>query len=497
MMSAYQQLHQHFDRIGKLRGVSGIIGWDMAAMMPEGSGPARSEQAAALDVVIHEKLTDPAIGDWLDAAEADNGLDARQRTNVAAIRREWLHATAVPADLVEAASIANAACEMLWRRAREENDYAAVQGKLQDVLTLVRRIAEAKAAHFGCGLYDALLDQFEPGGKAAEIDRLFGDLAEFLPDYINRAVEKQQSQPAPLEPGGPFAIADQKALGEKLMAAMGFDFSRGRLDVSAHPFSGGAPGDSRITTRYRTDEFFLSLMGVVHETGHALYESSLPEDWRLQPAGNSRGMSIHESQSLLFEKQVAASPEFFAYAGPLMAAAFGGSGPAWEADNLRRLATKVQRSLIRVSADEVTYPAHVILRYRLERAMIEGDLALADLPGAWNDGMQQMVGITPPDDRDGCLQDIHWYAGLFGYFPTYTMGALSAAQLFQAAVAAVPEIPAAIAAGNFAPLLGWLRTHVHHRASFVSAEDILRDATGAPLGVAAFRRHLDARYLAP
>lgn len=495
-MTAYQSLHRHFDRIGKLRGVSGIIGWDMAAVMPEGSAAARAEQAAALEVVIHEKMTDPAIADWLAGAEADNSLGARERANIAAIRRDWLHATAVPADLVEAASVANSACEMVWRKAREDNDFAAVLPSLRDVLGLTRRIAEAKAEKFGTSLYDALLDQFEPGGSSARIDGLFADLAAFLPDYITRAIEVQNRRPAPLVPEGSFSIEAQKALGEKIMKAMGFDFSRGRLDVSHHPFSGGAPGDSRITTRYRTDEFFLSLMGIIHETGHALYESGLPEEWRLQPAGNSRGMSLHESQSLLMEKQVGCSREFFAFAAPLMREAFGGSGPVWTEENLRRLGTRVSRSLIRVSADEVTYPAHVILRYRLERALVAGDLDPADLPGAWRDGMQELVGTVPPDDRDGCLQDIHWYAGLFGYFPTYTMGAMTAAQVYQAAVKAVPAIPAGLAAGDFAPLLGWLRQNIHHKASFFTTDEILTAATGAPLGVEAFRRHLEARYLA-
>jgi carboxypeptidase Taq len=495
-MTAYTSLHSRFDRIGKLRGVAGILGWDMAAMMPEGSAEARGAQYAALEVTIHEKLTDPAMGDLIAGADGDNSLTPQERANLAEIRRDWLHATAVPSDLVEAAAVANSDCEMAWRSARADNDYSRLKPKLEIVLGLVRQIAAAKAEKFGCSLYDALLDQYEPGGKSEEIDRLFGELAGFLPDFIQRAIDKQATRPAPLLPEGPFPIEKQKALGEKFMAALGFDFTRGRLDVSAHPFCGGAPGDVRITTRYGTDSFFESMMGVLHETGHALYELGLPADWRSQPVGQARGMSLHESQSLLIEMQACRSAEFFTFAAPLAAEMFGGSGPAWTADNLHRRALTVERGLIRVNADEVTYPAHVILRYRLERAMIAGDLSLADLPAAWNDGMKELVGVVPPTDNDGCMQDIHWPMGAWGYFPTYTMGAMTAAQLFQAAKKAVPEIPAEIAKGNFAPLLGWLRTHIHGRGSFASTRDIVTAATGKPLGVEAFRHHLETRYLA-
>ncbi|MFD2264155.1 carboxypeptidase M32 [Lacibacterium aquatile] len=495
-MTAYTSLHTRFDRIGKLRAVAGMLGWDMAVMMPTGSAEARGAQYAALEVTIHEKLTDPALADLLAGAEGDNALSPQERANLAEIRRNWLHATAVPADLVEASAIVNADCEMTWRQARADNDYAGLKPKLQKVLDLVRETAQAKAEKFGCSLYDALLDQYEPGGKAEDIDKLFGDLASFLPDYIQRAIDKQATRPAALLPDGPFPIDKQKALGEKFMHALGFDFTRGRLDVSTHPFCGGAPGDVRITTRYGTDSFFESMMGVLHETGHALYELGLPADWRDQPAGQARGMSLHESQSLLIEMQACRSAEFFQFAAPLAAEIFGGSGPAWTAENLHRRALTVERGLIRVNADEVTYPAHVILRYRLERAMIAGDLSLDDLPGAWNDGMQELVGVVPPSDKDGCMQDIHWPMGAWGYFPTYTMGAMTAAQLFQAAKLAVPEIPVEIAKGNFAPLLGWLRTNIHGKGSFASTADIVTAATGKPLGVDAFRTHLETRYLA-
>ncbi len=234
---------------------------------------------------------------------------------------------------------------------------------------------------------------------------------------------------------------------------------------------------------------------MLHETGHALYEHGRPTAWRHQPVGSARGMSLHESQSLIVEMQACRSREFLTYLAPLLREAFGRSGPAWEPENLFRLYTRVEPGFIRVDADEATYPAHILLRYRLETAMIAGDLAVADLPGAFNDGIRELLGLTVPNDRLGCLQDIHWPSGAFGYFPTYTLGALAAAQLFRAAKAAEPALPGCLAQGDFAPLRGWLRTHIHERGSLLSTDALLSDATGSPLGTAAFRSHLEARYL--
>ena len=495
MMKPYDRLEARFARLGALYEAMAVLNWDHSSMMPVGGAEARQTQISTLEVVCHELLTDPGLDDVFPAAEAQNELNDWQRANLAEMRRGWLHATAVPAELVEARTRASLACEMIWREARPANDYARVKPALQRVLDLTRETAQAKAAKLGKTPYDALLDEYEPGGSAAEIDRLFGALTAFLPDTIAAIIERQAARPAPLLPEGPFPIEIQRQVGLKLMGALGFDFEHGRLDVSAHPFCGGTPDDVRITTRYREDDFSRALLGVLHETGHALYERGLPGDWRRQPVGRARSMSMHESQSLLMEMQACRSREFLEFLAPILRDAFGGAGAAWDAENLYRLNTRVERSLIRVDADEATYPAHVILRYRLEQALIAGDLTLDDLPGAWNEGMQQLIGITPPDDRDGVLQDIHWYSGLFGYFSTYTLGAMTAAQLFDAATAQRPGIRAGIAKGDFSPLLGWLREHVHGRGSSVPASQILTDATGRPLDVAVFEKHLATRYL--
>lgn len=495
LKSPYHQLEDRFRKMDALAGAQSMLHWDMSAMMPKGGAESRAEQLATLATLHHAMITDPAMPELLDAAEADPHLAPWQLANVREMRRAWVHDAAVDADLVEAMSRACSACETTWRNARENDDFAAVLPELQEVLNLTRQVAAAKAEKLGVSAYDALLDQYEPDGRAADIDAVFADLKAFLPGFLDDVLAKQASGPAALPLEGPFPRHTQKAVGETFMRALGFDFDHGRLDESLHPFCGGTYDDVRLTTRYDEADFTSALMGVLHETGHALYDQGLPKAWRGQPVGSDRGMSIHESQSLLIEMQVCRSRPFLEYAQPVLAEAFGGSGAAWSVDNLARLYTKVERSFIRVDADEVTYPAHVILRYELEQAAISGDLPLQDLPGAWNDGLEAILGIRPPSNREGCLQDIHWYDGAWGYFPTYTLGAMTAAQLFAKATRDDPAILPGVARGDFAPLMAWLRTHVHEKGRLLSPKDLLIDATGEPLNAAHFKAHLKARYL--
>ena len=496
-MTPLDELGARFRRLGVIEDTLGLLDWDQQTTMPEGSAEARGEQVATLQLIAHELLTHPRTGELLGTAVAGEAAadQAWAAANLREMRRRYEHAVAVPPALVEAAAKAASACEMRWRQARADNDFAGLRPLLDEVLRITRDVAAAKAEKLGLAPYDALLDQWEPGGRAADIDVVFAELAAFLPDLLGRVLEYQGQQPRPQHLAGPFPVERQRALGVDLMRRLGFDFNRGRLDISHHPFCGGATGDVRITTRYDEADFTSALMGVLHETGHALYEMGLPEAWRHQPVGVARGMAMHESQSLLIEMQVCRSRAFLTFAAPLMRDAFGGAGTAWEVDNLYRLYTSVEPSFIRVDADEVTYPAHVIVRYRLERALIGGDLQLADLPGAWNDAMVALLGIKPPDDRLGCLQDVHWPSGAWGYFPTYTLGAITAAQLFAAARRDMPALADQIAGGDFGPLVGWLGQHVHAKASSLDGGELIRQATGAPLATAAFKAHLEARYL--
>ena len=495
-MTAYQDLEARFKRLGALGEAAGLLHWDASVMMPSGGAEARGEQLAALDLTCHELIADPALADLFAAAEQEAAArDPWVCANLREMRRRWRHGTALEPALVEALSRAGNSCEMIWRKARAEADFAMVLPKLKELLGLVRQAAAAKAEALGCAPYDALLDEFEPGGSSARIDAIFDDLAAFLPGFLGQVLVRQAAAPAPLPLEGPFPLDKQRALARQLMAAVGFDFEHGRLDTSLHPFCGGVPEDLRITTRYDEADFAKALMGVLHETGHAMYERNLPAKWRLQPVGAACGMAAHESQSLLVEMQACRSAAFAGYLAPLAQQAFGGEGAAWEPDNLLRLNNRVEPGFIRVDADEVTYPAHVILRYRLEKTMIAGEMEPDDLPEAWNAGLEALLGITPPDDALGCLQDIHWYDGAWGYFPTYTLGAMAAAQIFAAATAAVPEIPEAIGRGDFAPLMAWLGENVHGLGSLHTTDGLLEHATGNPLDPKVFEAHLKARYL--
>jgi carboxypeptidase Taq len=494
-MKSYTELERRFHRLSALSDAAAMLHWDSAVHMPAAGAPARAEQLSELELVRHEMLTADDLADLIGEAGEETGGDAWRAANVSEMHRIRVHAAAVEADLVEALTKEGSACEMVWREARPANDFAAVEAPLTKVVGLVRRMAEAKADALGCDAYDALIDQYEPGARIERIEALFDELGNFLPQFLDRVLERQAAETPPLPLDGPFPVAAQRDLGHRLMERLGFEFERGRLDISLHPFCGGVPDDVRITTRYNEDDFAHSLMGVLHETGHAMYERGLPEAWRLQPVGQARGMAMHESQSLLIEMQVCRGQEFLSFAAPLMRRAFGADGSAWSHENLYRLYTSVRPDFIRVDADEVTYPAHIILRYRLERALIDGDLTIVDLPSAWNDAMGELLGLTPPSDREGCLQDIHWYDGAFGYFPTYTMGALAAAQIFAAADKQDGEIKPAIGRGDFAPLMRWLRANIHGQASIAGTDDILHGATGEPLGTSAFKAHLQSRYL--
>ena len=494
--AAYQELERIFQRMAMLGEAIGLLHWDMSVMMPPGGAAARTEQLATLKVLRHEILTDPVVVELLDRAEQETvEFDLWRAANLREMRRDWRTADAVPADLVAAHSRACSECETVWRRARADADFQLLMPSLSEVLTLTQRVGEARATAVGCSVYDALLDRFEPAARAEDFDGIFADYAAFLPEFLEQVMACQRTRPKAIAPNGPFAVEAQRMLVRQMAEAVGFDFATGRLDESLHPFSGGIPEDSRITTRYEEGDFTQGLMAVLHEVGHAMYERGRPVEWLRQPVGAARGMALHESQSLTIEMQVCRSRLFLNWAAPIMRAAFGGQGAAWEPENLFRLYTYVEPGLIRVEADEVTYPAHIILRYRLERALVSGQLQLADLPQAWSEGMHDLLGLRPPDDRLGCLQDIHWPSGAWGYFPTYSLGAMMAAQFYDAATREDADIVPAIEHGDFSVLLAWLRSRVHAQGSRFSTSEIVEQATGRPLDPEVFKSHLRSRYL--
>ncbi|MCW8085752.1 carboxypeptidase M32 [Sabulicella glaciei] len=491
-MTAYDRLLARFSRIAALGEAAAMLHWDASAMMPLGGGTARGEQLATLAGLSHEMLTDPCVEDDLAEAEAEGEWHA---ANLALMRRTHLRATALPVELVEATARANSACEKVWRDAKARSDFSAVRPFLEEVLRLQRETAQALAARTGLSAYDALMDSFQRGVTAAEVEPVFEAYAAWLAEALPRAEDIQARQGEPLPLRGPFPAAAQRELCRSLSLRLGLEESHSRLDESLHPFCGGTPTDVRITTFYSEADPAKAILGVLHETGHALYERGLPAGFARQPVGEAAGMAAHESQSLIVEMQACRSDPFLRFLSGEMRASFG-DDPSLDAGNLARNWRRVERGFIRVDADEMTYPAHVILRFRLERAMIEGRLEVADLPGAWAEGLRVLLGITPPDDARGCLQDIHWHDGAFGYFPSYTLGAMAAAQLMKAARAAEPGLDAALERGDLSPLLGWLRREVHGRASLLGFQDLMRAATGKGLDPSDFTAHLSARYLA-
>jgi carboxypeptidase Taq len=493
MNTAYAELCRAYLRLHRYSHLAAIVGWDRNAMMPPGGIVARASAEAELNMLIHRGRTDARLAGWLRAAE-DEPLDDIQRANLREMRRDWRDANALPESLIEAKTLAGAKCEHAWRSQRPAQDWRGFLENFREVVRLAREEAQRLADDTGLARYDALMDRFEPGMRSAGIDRIFSGVKEWLPDLIARVAARQRAEPVSA-PAAPFPVAAQRELSLALMKMLGFDFRAGRLDESTHPFTGGVPEDVRLTTRYREDDFAQSLMGTIHETGHARYEQNLPREWLGQPLGLARSYGIHESQSLSFEMQLARSRGFIGLLAPMLAARFGNQ-PAFGPDNLHRLLTRVRPGLIRVEADEVTYPAHIILRYEIERALVEGEIEPEDIPALWDRKMDALLGLdTRGNYRDGCMQDVHWTEGAFGYFPSYTLGAMYAAQWFASMRRAVHDLDARIAAGNFAPVFDWLGANIWSQARRWETPELVERASGETLNAAHLRAHLEQRYL--
>ena len=491
---SFQKLDALGHSLEALEHALAILGADEATHMAVGGGEKRAEAMASLAGMLHRQSTAPEIEDWIAAAEAQD-LDDDQRIAVAEFRRHYTNLTCLPSDFVERATRERLRCEQLWRELRARNDWTGFAPALERVVALVREEAALRADALELAPYDALMEQFDPGNRTAEITPVFAELKSFLKDFVPEALAAQEERLArrPLKPlSGSYPVEKQRELGLAMMAAVGFDMTHGSLSVSHHPFCGGVPTDVRITTRYRTSDFLSALMGVLHETGHALYEQNLPHEWGHWPLGKARGMAVHESQSLFVEKQLGRNPAFWRWALPMVERHLG---EAWSIDDMLPHVHHVARGLIRVDADEVTYPLHVILRYELEQALISGSLEVADLPEAWDAGMRDYLGLSTIDSpADGPMQDVHWPSAAFGYFPSYTLGAMMAAQQWAAFVEAHPSADDDLAKGDFAAVNEWRQRNIWSQGSRYSTPELLERATGEKLNAARFIAHLRDRY---
>ncbi len=497
--SAFAKLDALGKRLEAIEHAQSMLGVDEAVMMPTGGGEKRAEAMGTLAGMYHEMATAPEVGDWLGDAEAEP-LDAMQKRAVAEFRRVYTNMTCLSSEFVSRQVNVRIRSEQLWRQLRPTGDWKGFLPAFEGVVEILREEAALRADVLGLTPYDALMEQYDPGNRAADIEPVFTDLKRFLKGFIPEAIARQTEKLArrPLKPfNAPFPIEKQKALGLAMMEAVGFDFDHGRLDVSHHPFCGGVPTDVRMTTRYVEAEFISSLMGILHETGHGLYEQGLPKEWSHWPVGKARGMTIHESQSLFVEKQIARSAEFWEWAMPHVRTHLGdGALAGWDLDDVLAQVHLIEPGLIRVDADEATYPLHVILRFELEQDLVGGKLAPKDVPEAWDAKMREYLGLSTIDNmKDGPMQDVHWPSGAIGYFPSYTLGAITAAQLWATIERENPNARDDMRHGRFTGLNDWRRDHVWSEASQYPTPELMVRATGEKLNARHFQDHLQRRYL--
>ncbi len=484
-VAAYDELRSLLREAATIESVGRLCSWDQETDMPPKAAGFRAEELALISRLHHERATSDRLGELIAACEADADLpaDPLAAANIRETRREYDRATKLPADLVsEIAETASRAMEA-WKAARAKSDFSMFRPWLEKSFELARRKAECLGAPAGGELYDALLDEYEPGVRSADVERVFGPLRGALTPMIAE-IASAPRRPSRAPDEVKVDRAAQIEMNKFVAGAIGFDFEAGRLAVSTHPFSEGlAPGDTRMTTRYYGDRFTDSLAATLHETGHSLYEQGLPKDAHHgEPIAHYISLGVHESQSRLWENQVGRGRRFWEWMTPVVKKYLGAGMQRFGADDFFGCVNIIEPTFIRVEADELTYHLHVMLRFDAERAMIRGDLAAADLPAWWNARMKNDLGLVVPDDARGCLQDVHWSMGAIGYFSTYSLGSMLAAQLWETAQRELPGVEDGFARGEFSPLLDWLRTNIHAHGRRWTAAELTQRLTGSPLG---------------
>ncbi len=475
----YYKLEEYLAQITHFKRILDLARWDAATMLSKGSAPSRHREIATVDSILHKMLTAPELGKLIEAArQEESDMIESYKVNLALAEKAYKEAQCITPKMQQKYSEVTGECEFVWRTARKDNNFKRLAPYLDEVFDLTREIASLKADAFHKKPYDILLDAYSPDLTSSSIKQVYKKLKAELPDLIQAILAKQASETViPLTEE--IDEATQKAIGLKVIEAMEFSLDRGRLDESAHPFCSGSGDDVRLTTRYERKNFLLGLMSTIHEAGHGLYQQKLPQDhYRDQPVGEAKGMAFHESQSIIMERQACSSLAFMSYLEKLLKDEFGFSGKVYRAENMYKLLTRVNPSFIRIEADEVTYPLHVILRFEIEELIMEGNIKAKDLPAIWNEKMEKYLGITVTTDTVGCMQDIHWPSGLIGYFPAYTHGAIIASMLMQSAKRFHPDIEKSLEIGSFCMLNYYLTDTVRRIGSLKSSEDLLAWSAG-------------------
>lgn len=487
MNSDYNALMAHMRETAALSQVSGLLGWDQETMMPKGAAAQRGEWMGAMESAVHTRSTDPRIGEWLAALEGVAG-DAVAKANLRHIKRSFARDTKVPADLAAEIARVTSVSQGVWARARREDDFAAFAPVLKEVLNLRRQ--EAAALSSGGDLYDALLNDYEPGMTGAVLDKLLGDLRDGLVDLRNRIRGVGVKAPCLTVD---FPHDGQMKLAHELAGQFGYDWNCGRLDMAVHPFSSGSGTDTRITTRVDLANPFNCIYSTIHETGHSCYEQGIRSEYLLTPLGRGVSMGVHESQSRIYENQIGRSEAYCDWLYGRMRTQFGDFGVA-NARDFYLLVNQVGQGFIRTEADEVQYNLHVLMRFDLERALISGDLEIDDLEAAWNERFLADFGFAVDKPSNGVLQDVHWSVGLFGYFPTYSLGNIYAGLLNGAMATALPNLNADLARGDTSAATNWLRENVQQFGGLYEPQEVIERASGQTISEKPLLAYLDQKY---
>ena len=488
--NGYARLLESMSELADIAHAQALLGWDQETNMPPKGARLRARSLGTLAGIYHDKLTTQQLVDLVEDLQ-QAGLTGDEAVNLRELDREQDRARKMPRELVvelsETASLGHEA----WVQARADDNFAHYQPWLAKMLSLKKQVADIVG--FEGSIYNAFLDEYEPYATAEEIGPVFAELRRHLVRMVEQIAAVDRPRLQALE--CPFPVALQEQFGRRIMEEMGFDLEAGRLDISVHPFcSGIGPEDVRLTTRYEENGITQSLFGIIHETGHGLYEQGLPAELSTLPAGKAVSLGIHESQSRLWENMIGRSRRFWSHYLPALKEIFPAQLDGVDLDAFYGAINRVEPSLIRVEADEVTYNLHILLRFELERELLAGELPVAELPEAWNLRMEHYLGIRPPNDALGVLQDVHWSLGLFGYFPTYTLGNLYAAQLYDSAVHDTPDLEEQVSRGELLPLKSWLNAKVHQRGSRLQAGELVREVAGKGLEIGPFVRYLNEKF---